>query len=103
MKERITGLIIHLPGILGRAHMAGAMAYAASKYGLNGMMKSLCEELKRTQLSISQLFVGGFDTHLPDNIDLKMQREKLLTAVEVARTIKVASELVIQPMNHPVI
>ncbi len=112
MKERKTGLIIHLPGVLGKAPMAGAMAYAASKYGLNGMMKSLREELKRTQIKITQLYVGGVDTHFWDSIDLKVQREKFLTAAEIARTIKflldqpaegVVSEMVIQPMNHQVI
>jgi NADP-dependent 3-hydroxy acid dehydrogenase YdfG len=112
MKERKTGLIIHLPGVLGKTPMAGAMAYAASKYGLNGMIKSLREELKRTQVKIVQLFVGGVDTHFWDNIELKVQREKFLTANEIARAVKflldqpaegVISEMVIQPMNHQAI
>lgn len=46
MKERKTGLIINLPGVLGKTPMAGAAAYSASKYGLNGMLKSVREELK---------------------------------------------------------
>lgn len=112
MKERKTGLIIHLPGVLGKTPMAGAMAYAASKYGLNGMIKSLREELKRTQIKIVQLFVGGVDSHFWDNIDLKVQREKFLTAFEIAKAVKflleqpaegVISEMVIQPLNHQAI
>lgn len=112
MKERKTGLIIHLPGVLGKTPMAGAMAYAASKYGLNGMIKSLREELKRTQVKIIQLFVGGVDSHFWDNIDLKVQREKFLTAFEIAKAVKflleqpaegVISEMVIQPLNHQAI
>lgn len=112
MKERKTGLIIHLPGVLGKTPMAGAMAYAASKYGLNGMIKSLREELKRTQVKIVQLFVGGVDSHFWDNIDLKVQREKFLTAFEIAKAVKflleqpaegVISEMVIQPLNHQAI
>ncbi len=112
MKERKTGLIIHLPGVLGKTPMAGAMAYAASKYGLNGMIKSLREELKRTQVKIVQLFVGGVDSHFWDNIDLKVQREKFLTAIEIAKAVKflldqpaegVISEMVIQPLNHQAI
>ena len=55
--------------------MAGAMVYAASKYGLNGMMKSLREELKRTQVKITKLLVGGDDTHFRDNNDMKVHRE----------------------------
>lgn len=112
MKELKTGLIIHLPGVLGKTPMAGAMAYAASKYGLNGMIKSLREELKRTQVKIVQLFVGGVDSHFWDNIDLKVQREKFLTAFEIAKAVKflleqpaegVISEMVIQPLNHQAI
>lgn len=112
MKERRTGLIIHLPGVLGKTPMAGAMAYAASKYGLNGMIKSLREELKRTQVKIVQLFVGGVDSHFWDNIDLKVQREKFLTAIEIAKAVKflldqpaegVIPEIVIQPLNHQAI
>lgn len=112
MKERKTGLIIHLPGVIGKTPMAGAMAYAASKYGLNGMIKSLREELKRTQVKIVQLFVGGVDSHFWDNIDLKVQREKFLTAFEIAKAVKflleqpaegVISEMVIQPLNHQAI
>ena len=92
--------------------MAGAIVYAASKYGLNGMMKSLREEFKRTQVKITKLLVGGVDTHFRDNNDLKVHREKFLTATEIASTIKllpdqsaerVVSEMVIHPMNHQVI
>lgn len=101
-----------MPGVLGKTPMAGAMAYAASKYGLNGMIMSLREELKRTQVKIVQLFVGGVDSHFWDNIDLKVQREKFLTAFEIAKAVKflleqpaegVISEMVIQPLNHQAI
>ena len=53
MKARKTGLVIHLPGVLGKTPMAGAAAYAASKYGLNGMLKSVREELRRTNVRIT--------------------------------------------------
>ena len=76
------------------------------------MMKSLREELKRTQVKITKLLVGGVDTHFRDNNDLKVHREKFLTAAKIASTIKllpdkpavgVVSEMVIHPMNHQVI
>ena len=41
MKEAKTGLIINIPGVLGKVPMAGAAAYCASKYGLVGMMQSI--------------------------------------------------------------
>jgi short-subunit dehydrogenase len=112
MKEQKKGLIIHIPGVLGKTPMAGAAAYAASKYGLNGMLKSVREELKRTDVRITQLFLGGTDSHFWDSIDLKVQREKMITGEEAAKAIwflcqqpssGVVSEMVIQPFNHQAI
>ncbi len=112
MKETKEGLIIHLPGVLGKTPMAGAAAYAASKYGLNGMLKSVREELKRTNIRITNIYLGGTDTPFWDNIDLKVQRDKFVSAKEAARAIwflcqqpssGVVSEMVIQPFNHQAI
>ncbi len=112
MKEQKKGLIINLPGVLGKTPMAGSMAYSASKYGLNGMLKSLREELKRTDIRITNIFLGGTDTPFWDNIDLRVQKDKFVTAEEAARSIwflcqqpssGVVSELVLQPFNHQAI
>jgi NADP-dependent 3-hydroxy acid dehydrogenase YdfG len=112
MKEAKQGLIINLPGVLGKTPMAGAMAYAASKYGLNGMMKSLREELKRTDIRITNIYLGGTDTPFWDTIDLRVQRDKFVTADEAAKAIwflcqqpssGVVSEFVLQPFNHQAI
>ena len=80
MKEAKTGLIINIPGVLGKVPMAGAAAYCASKYGLVGMMQSIREELKRTDIRITNLYLGGVDSPFWDTIDLKVQREKLVQA-----------------------
>ncbi len=112
MKVQKKGLIINIPGVLGKTPMAGAAAYAASKYGLNGMMKSLREELKRTDIRITQLFLGGVDSAFWDAIDLRVQRDKMILAEEAAKAIwflcqqplsGVVSEMVIQPFNHQAI
>ena len=112
MKEQKKGLIINLPGVLGKTPMAGSMAYSASKYGLNGMLKSLREELKRTDIRITNIFLGGTDTPFWDRIDLRVQKDKFVTAEEAARSIwflcqqpssGVVSELVLQPFNHQAI
>ena len=112
MKEAKKGLIINMPGVLGKTPMAGAAAYSASKYGLNGMLKSVREELKRTDVRITNIYLGGVDTHFWDNIDLKVQREKFIFAKEAAKSVwflcqqpvsGVVSEMVIQPFNHQVI
>lgn len=112
MRTAKRGLIINIPGVLGKTPMSGAAAYSASKYGLNGMMKSIREELKRTDIRITNLFLGGTDTPFWDEIDLRVQRDKFVTADEAARTIwflcqqpasAVVSEMVVQPFNHQAI
>ena len=109
MKARKKGLIINIPGVLGKVPMAGAAAYSASKYGLVGMMQSIREELKRTDIRITNLFLGGVDSSFWDTIDLRVQRDKMIMAEEAAKAIwflcqqpvsGVVSEMVIQPFNH---
>lgn len=112
MKETGKGLVIHIPGVLGKVPMAGATAYAASKYGLVGMMQSIREELKRTEIRITNLFLGGVDSPFWDGIDLRVQRDKMVVAEEAAKAIwflcqqppsGVVSEMVLQPFNHQAI
>lgn len=112
MKEAKKGLIINIPGVLGKTPMAGAAAYAASKYGIDGMVKSIREELKRTNVRITNLYLGGTDTPFWDDIDLRVDRSKFVTAKEAARAVwflcqqpssGVVSEMVIQPFNHQAI
>jgi len=112
MKEVKKGLIIHIPGVLGKVPMAGAAAYSASKFGLLGMMQSIREEIKRTEIRITNIFMGGVDSPFWDGIDLRVQREKMIQADEAAKAIwflcqqpasAVVSEMVLQPFNHQAI
>lgn len=112
MKEVKKGLIINVPGVLGKVPMAGAAAYSASKYGIVGMMQSIREELKRTEIRITNLFLGGVDSPFWDEIDLRVQKDKMIREEEAARSIwflcqqpasGVVSEMVLQPFNHQAI
>ena len=112
MKEAKKGLIINIPGVLGKVPMAGAAAYSASKFGLLGMMQSIREEIKRTDIRITNIFMGGVDSPFWDNIDLRVQREKMIQAEEAAKAIwflcqqpasAVVSEMVLQPFSHQAI
>ncbi|MCH2177046.1 MAG: SDR family oxidoreductase [Lentisphaeria bacterium] len=112
MKAAKKGLIINLPGVLGKTPMAGAAAYAATKYGVNGLTKSVREELRRTQVRITNLYLGGTDTAFWDDIEMKVNRDKFVTAKEAGRAVwflcqqpssGVVSEMVLQPFNHQAI
>jgi NADP-dependent 3-hydroxy acid dehydrogenase YdfG len=112
IKEAKKGLIINIPGVLGKVPMAGAAAYSASKYGIVGMMQSIREELKRTEIRITNLFLGGVDSPFWDEIDLRVQKDKMIREEEAARSIwflcqqpasGVVSEMVLQPFNHQAI
>jgi short-subunit dehydrogenase len=112
MKEVKKGLIIHIPGVLGKVPMLGAAAYSASKYGLVGMTQSIREEVKRTDIRFTNIFMGGVDSEFWDNIDLRVQRDKMITTEEAAKAIwflcqqpehGVISEMVLQPFNHQAI
>jgi NADP-dependent 3-hydroxy acid dehydrogenase YdfG len=112
MKEVKRGLINNIPGVLGKVPMFGAAAYSASKYGLVGMMQSIREELKRTEIRITNIYLGGVDSPFWDTIDLRVQREKMIQAEEAAKAIwflcqqpasAVVSEMVLQPFNHQAI
>ena len=112
MKDVKKGLIINIPGVLGKIPMAGAAAYSASKYGLVGMMQSIREEVKRTDIRITNLFLGGVDSPFWDTIDLRVQRDKMVQTEEAAKAIwflcqqprsGVVSEMVLQPFNHQAI
>lgn len=112
MKAAKKGLIVNIPGVLGKTPMNGAGAYSASKYGVNGLVKSVREELKRTEVRITNLYLGGVDTPFWDNIDMRVQKDKFITQKEAAKSVwfvcqqprsGVVSEMVIQPFNHQAI
>ena len=109
MERQKSGRIIAIPGILGRAPMAQATAYCASKYALTGMLKSLALETKRAGIKISLLHFGGVNSSFWDNITMRVQRERMLTIEAAARAVFFAAtqegegvlgELVLQPESH---
>lgn len=109
MARQKGGQIIALPGILGRAPMAQASVYAASKYALTGLLKSLALEYKRAGVRISLLHLGGVDSSFWDTVTMRVQRDKMLTVDAAARAVLfvatqasdgVLGELILQPESH---
>ncbi len=103
------GHIINLAGILGKAPMANASLYCASKYAVTGFSKALQLEVKRHAIKVSLLYLGGVDTPFWDGLDMKLQRDKMLSAEDAANAIVtvltqpahlVLGEFVLQPESH---
>ena len=91
--------------------MANAAGYCASKWGVVGLTKALATDLKRYGIRFSLLYLGGVDTPFWDGIDMRIQRDKMLTVDDAAQAIvyavsqtgaAVVNELVLQPESHQV-
>lgn len=109
MKDRNSGQICNVVGILGKHSMAMASAYCASKYGMVGYSKCLADEVKRYGIKVTLFYFGGIDTPFWDNVSLKVDRKKMLTpqtaadAIYYAMTAEpqaVPMEINIQPDSH---
>lgn len=108
------GRIIMFPGILGKSVMRNSSIYSASKYAVSGFTKALVEENKRSGISFSLLYLGGVATDFWENpkVDMRVQKDKMLTTSEVAKAVYYASsqpgqsvlnEIVIQPESHQMV
>ena len=108
------GRVIMFPGILGKSVMKNTSVYSASKYAITGFTKALVEEQRRGNVKFSLLYLGGVDTDFWDNpkVDMRVQRDKMLTPEEVAKAVfyaasqpaqSVLNEVVIQPESHQMV
>ena len=108
------GRVIMFPGILGKSVMKNTSVYSASKYAVTGFTKALVEEQRRGNVKFSLLYLGGVDTDFWDNpkVDMRVQRDKMLTPEEVAKAVfyaasqpaqSVLNEVVIQPESHQMV
>ncbi len=114
MAEAKSGKVVMIPGILGKAVMRGSSVYSASKFAVTGMTKALVDEHKRSNVKFTLMYLGGIDTPFWDSdmIDMRVQRDKMLTTDEVAKAIyyainqpgnSVLNEIVIQPDSHQMV
>jgi short-subunit dehydrogenase len=109
MKNRKIGHICNVIGILGKHPMAMAAAYCASKFGAVGFSKCMADELRRLGIKVTLFYFGGIDSPFWDNVSLKVDRSKMLTAETAANAIMFAlsadpqavpMEINIQPESH---
>lgn len=106
------GRVVAIPGILGKAPMMQASGYCAAKYALTGMIKCVAQEYKRHGVRFSLMHFGGVDSSFWDNIEMKVQRDKMLSVDAAARSIffaatqegeGVMSEIILMPESHQII
>ena len=109
MQERKSGHICNVVGILGKHSMSMAAAYCASKFGVVGFSKCMAEELKRFGIMFTLFYFGGVDSPFWDNVQLKVDRKKMLSTETAADAIlyalssdpqAVPMEINIQPESH---
>lgn len=109
MKERQSGHICNVIGILGKHPMGMAAAYCASKYGAVGFSKCIADEVKRYGIKFTLCYFGGIDSPFWDDVSLKVDRKKMLTTETAAEAIyfalsappqAVPLEINIQPESH---
>jgi NADP-dependent 3-hydroxy acid dehydrogenase YdfG len=114
MAKEKKGRVIMFPGILGKAVMKNTSVYSASKFAISGFTKALVEEQRRGEVKFSLLYLGGVDTDFWDNpnVDMRVQKDKMLTTEEVAKAVyyaasqpgqSVLNEIVIQPESHQMV
>ncbi len=108
------GRVIMLPGTLGKYVMKNSSVYAASKFAVTGFTKALIEEHKRSGIKFTLMHLGGVDTPFwdDDKVDMRVQRDKMLTPEEVGKAIyyaanqpadSVLNEITIQPESHQMV
>jgi short-subunit dehydrogenase len=111
-RRRNSGAVVAIPGILGKAPMMQASVYCAAKYALTGMIKCLAQEYKRYGVRFSLMHFGGVDSSFWDSIEMKVQRDKMLSIEAAASSIffsatqegeGVMSEIILVPESHQII
>ncbi|MEN9204259.1 MAG: SDR family oxidoreductase [Thermostichales cyanobacterium BF4_bins_65] len=109
MREQKSGHILNFPGILGRYPMAMAAGYCASKFAVVGFSKCMADEWKRFGVRFTLFYLGGVNSPFWDQVNLKVQREKMISPTVVAEAVLLAltmppevvpAEINLQPENH---
>ena len=114
METAKKGTVVMYPGTMGKFVMKGSSVYSAAKHALVGFTKGLVEENKRNSIRFSLIYAGGVNTPFWDNptIEMKVQKEKMLTVEEVAKATyyavsmpysAVLNEIVLQPETHQLV
>jgi len=103
-----TGHIINISSLAGKNALPNGAAYAASKWGLNGLSYSVAEELRTYNIRVSVVCPGSVDTELSPHAG--KDKSKMLQPEDVAHTVAMlvtqasqsfVSEILLRPTQKP--
>jgi short-subunit dehydrogenase len=103
-----TGHIINISSLAGKNPLPNGAAYAASKWGLNGLTYSVAEEMRAHNIRVSVICPGSVHTDFSPHEGKKS--EKMLQGSDVANVVAMlvtqspqsfASEILLRPTQKP--
>lgn len=102
------GHIINISSLAGKNALPNGAAYAASKWGLNGLSYSVAEELRAQKIRVSVICPGSTQTELSPHEG--KSADKMLKPDDIAHVVEMlvtqapqsfASEILIRPTQKP--
>jgi len=108
MIEKRSGEIINISSLAGKNALPNGAAYAASKWGLNGMSYSIAEELRQYNIRVTVVCPGSVHTDLSPHEGKDPRR--MLQPDDVAHVVEMlvtqqqrsfVSEVLIRPTQKP--
>jgi 3-oxoacyl-[acyl-carrier protein] reductase len=102
------GHIINISSLAGKNALPNGAAYAASKWGLNGLSYSVAEELRTHNIRVSVVCPGSVDTELSPHAG--KDKSKMLQPDDVAHVVAMlvtqasqsfVSEILLRPTQKP--
>jgi NAD(P)-dependent dehydrogenase (short-subunit alcohol dehydrogenase family) len=103
-----TGHIVNISSLAGKNALPNGAAYAASKWGLNGLSYSVAEELRAHNIRVSVVCPGSVDTELSPHAG--KDKTKMLQPEDVAHVVAMlvtqapqsfVSEILLRPTQKP--
>jgi 3-oxoacyl-[acyl-carrier protein] reductase len=103
-----TGHIVNISSLAGKNALPNGAAYAASKWGLNGLSYSVAEELRAHNIRVAVVCPGSVDTELSPHTG--KDPSKMLKPDDVAHVVGMlvtqalqsfASEVLLRPTHKP--
>jgi 3-oxoacyl-[acyl-carrier protein] reductase len=108
MIRAYSGHIINISSLAGKNALPNGAAYAASKWGLNGLTYSVAEELRSHNIRVSVICPGSveteLDTHTGKDPNKMLQPDDIAHAVAMLVTQaprSFVSEILIRPTQKP--